>query len=186
MPKTKRELAREVDEFLAPSGAKAEKSKEWSDGFKFGSEAARDEWSRYGRADVKVTLDQLRAYARNDFDLGQVAGYENVLNGQTERVTELAGKIELLGKILAARRPKRGGDVEVDASLYRRYHGVEPRGRADWTFVIGKLDQGGKDDPALYRPARDRGAADLPYSKARDFAIAEARRRGASLVGVGV
>lgn len=78
------------------------------------------------------------------------------------------------------RRP----DVKVDTSSYRGSHGAEPRGRANWTFVIGKRTYSTSDDPAIYRPAQARGVASLSYAEARKHAVAEAVRRGVSLVGV--
>ncbi len=79
--------------------------------------------------------------------------------------------------------------VEVDTSVYRRYHGAEPRGSGNWTFVIGKREYEHSDDPALYRPAESRGVykagrPEMPYAKAKEHAIAEAKRRGATIIGV--
>lgn len=153
------------------------KSADWHDGFKFGKEAAQEEFANYGRASVRATLDQLRAFARRDFDLGQVAGYEQVLEPP-------------FATYHVARDPlPKSSKVEVDTSAYRRNHGSEPKGFANWTFVIGKLDYDRSDDPALYRPAQERGAHQkgvigLPYSKAKELAIAEAKRRGMLIVGV--
>ena len=80
--------------------------------------------------------------------------------------------------------------VEVDTSVYRRYHGAEPRGASNWTFVIGKREYEHSDDPALYRPAVARGVykggrPSMSFAKAKEHAIAEAKRRGASIIGVG-
>jgi len=84
----------------------------------------------------------------------------------------------------------RSAKVTVDTTVYRRNHGAEPRGFGNWLFVIGGRSYEYSDDPALYRPAGTHGAlrggrVGLPYSEAKKHAIAEARRRGASVVGVG-
>jgi hypothetical protein len=153
------------------------KSADWHEGFKFGEEAAHEEFANYGRASVRATLDQLRAYARRDFDLGQVAGYARVLEPVFATYSD-------------ARDPlPKGAHVEVDTGAYRRNHGSEPKGFANWTFVIGKSSYDRSDDPAIYRPAQERGAhkgglVGLPYSKAKEYAIAEAKRRGMLVVGV--
>jgi len=102
-----------------------------------------------------------------------------------------------LGRNRAARRGRAGSyhatrrqaGVEVDTSVYRRYHGAEPRGFGDWTFVIGKREYERSDDPALYRPAVARGAqkagrTGLSFARAKEYAIAEAKRRGTTVVGV--
>ena len=80
--------------------------------------------------------------------------------------------------------------VEIDTSVYRRYHGAEPRGASNWTFVIGKREYAHSDDPALYRPAVSRGVykggqPSMSFAKAKEHAIAEAKRRGATIIGVG-
>ena len=84
----------------------------------------------------------------------------------------------------------RSAKVTVDTTVYRRNHGTEPRGFGNWLFVIGARSYAYSDDPALYRPAevhgtRRGGHVGLSYSEAKRHAIAEARRRGASVVGVG-
>jgi hypothetical protein len=84
----------------------------------------------------------------------------------------------------AARR-----QVEVDTDVYRRYHGTEPRGFENWTFVIGKREYAHSDDPALYQPAVARGVYKnghpaMSFARAKEYAIAEAQRRGVSLIGV--
>ncbi len=153
------------------------KSADWQDGYKFGKEAAHEEFVNYGRATVRATLDQLRAYARRDFDLGQVAGYEHVLEPPFATYSDPRAPLP------------RGAKIEIDTSSYRRNHGSEPKGFGDWTFVIGKRDYDRSDDPAIYRPAQERGArksgvTGLPYSKAKEYAIAEAKRRRMLVVGV--
>jgi len=85
---------------------------------------------------------------------------------------------------------RRGTGVEVDTSFYRRNHGAEPRGSGNWTFVIGKREYAYSDDPALYRPAVSRGVykgghPSMPFAKAKEHAISEAKRRGATIIGVG-
>lgn len=174
-------LRREINEALAIPPTAPYESKyghgpdERRDGFKYGREAALDEIHRYNRASARATLDQLQAYARNDFDLGQVEGYRDAL-----------GDVSAYGwSAPEASSPTRADEVKVDTTIYRQTHGAEPRGRADGTFVIGKASYDLSDDPALYRPARARGVKDLPYAKARDHAIAEAKRRRAVVVGVG-
>jgi len=60
--------------------------------------------------------------------------------------------------------------IKVDDTAYRLAHGGdEPRGRGDWAFVIGAR---------RYQPGTARGAKGLPYAKAKDYAIAEAKRHG--------
>ena len=152
------------------------KSAEYQDGFKFGAEAAHEEFANYGRTSVRSTLDQLKAFARRDFDLGQVAGYENVLEPPFATYT--------VGTSL----PK-GSKIEVDTSAYQMNHGSPPKGFANWTFLIGKRSYDRSNDPAIYKPAQERGAhkgglVGLPYSKAKEYAIAEAKRRGMLVVGV--
>jgi hypothetical protein len=61
-------------------------------------------------------------------------------------------------------------EIKVDDTAYRRAHGgAAPRGRGDWTFVIGTR---------RYQPGAARGAKGLPYAKAKGYAIAEAKRHG--------
>jgi hypothetical protein len=84
---------------------------------------------------------------------------------------------------------RRVAGVEVDTSAYRRSHGSEPRGSGNWKFVIGAREYGYGDASDLYRPAESRGAykagrPQLSFAKAKAYAIAEAKRRGATLVGV--
>jgi hypothetical protein len=153
-------------------------SAEWQDGFKFGAEAAREEFANYGRASVRATLDQLRAFASRDFDLGQVAGYEHALEPPFAAYS-----------IAGAPLPK-GTKIKVDTSAYQMNHGSPPKGFANWTFIIGKRSYDRSDDPAIYRPAQERGAqkggvVGLPYNKAKEYAVAEAKRRSKLVVGVG-
>lgn len=84
---------------------------------------------------------------------------------------------------------KRGAGVEVDTSVYRRTHGAEPRGSGNWKFVIGAREYAYGDESDLYRPAESRGAykagrPQLSFAKAKEHAIAEAKRRGVTVVGV--
>jgi hypothetical protein len=72
--------------------------------------------------------------------------------------------------------------VVVDTSTYRQTHGAEPRGRGNWTFVMGKRTYEYSDDPAIYRPAVH--PAGLPFARAKALAIAKAKREGVELVGV--
>jgi hypothetical protein len=72
--------------------------------------------------------------------------------------------------------------VVVDTSAYRQTHGAEPRGRANWIFVMGKRTYKYSDDPAIYRPAAAYGT--LPFARAKALAIAKAKREGVELVGV--
>jgi hypothetical protein len=86
-------------------------------------------------------------------------------------------------------RPRRRAGVEVDTSDYRRTHGAEPRGFFNWKFVIGAREYTYGDESDLYRPAESRGAqkagrTGLSYARAKKYAIAEAKRRGATIVGV--
>ena len=80
---------------------------------------------------------------------------------------------------------RRRAPIKLDTSVYRRLHGAEPRGSGNWTFVIGKREYAYNDDPAIYRPAESQaGYPEMSFARARDLAIAEARRRGAVIVGV--
>ena len=80
---------------------------------------------------------------------------------------------------------RRQAPIKLDTSVYRRLHGAEPRGSGNWTFVIGKREYAYNDDPAIYRPAESQaGYPEMSFARARDLAIAEARRRGAVIVGV--
>lgn len=138
----------------------------------------------YGRRTAQETLEQLAAHARTgggDFVQGQVAGYQDAL----ARIgREPVGGMAQQGRVSFVPLAARPTEVQVDTSVYRGYHGAEPRGRANWTFVIGKIRQEFSDEPALYRPADQHGVSTLPYSKAVKYAVAEAKRRGASVVGI--
>ena len=84
---------------------------------------------------------------------------------------------------------RRQAPIKLDTSVYRRLHGAEPRGSGNWTFVIGKREYAYNDDPAIYRPAESQGThktghPEMSFARACDLAIAEARRRGAVIVGV--
>jgi hypothetical protein len=176
------EIEREVQRVL---GRTEGKSAEYESGLRYGQEASREEWASYGRKTVRETLDQLEAYARSgggDFVQGQVAGYRDTLAGLNRWSTgdAQAGRVSF-----ASPGTSTGSkEVRVDTSFYRGYHGAGPRGRGDWAFMIGKVKYELSDDPALYRPASARGVSELPYGKAREYAVAEARRRGASVVGL--
>lgn len=94
------------------------------------------------------------------------------------------------GFVGSSHATRRRADVEVDTSAYRRTHGAEPRGSGNWKFVIGAREYAYGDESDLYRPAESRGAykagrPQLSFAKAKEYAIAEAKRRGATIVGVG-
>lgn len=89
----------------------------------------------------------------------------------------------------SAHATRRRAPIKLDTSVYRRLHGAEPRGSGNWAFVIGKREDAYNDDPAIYRPAELQGThkagyPEMSFARARDLAIAEARRRGAVIVGV--
>lgn len=175
----KAEIERDVQRVLDRT-----ESAEYESGFKYGQEASREEWAAYGRRAVRETLEQLAAHARGgggDFVRGQVAGHEDTL-AKIDR--ESARGATQRGYVSFAPLAERPTEVQVDTSVYRGHHGAEPRGRADWTFVLGKIRYELSGDPALYRPADARGVASLPYGKAKEYAIAEAKRRGVAIVGV--
>ncbi len=172
----------QLDAEIAEMSRGVNQSKEYKEGLEVATKAAEDELLHYGRSTVEASLDQVRAAARstrNDFFAGQVAGYELVLSPAFSQYIRAAGA----GHRLV-------GPVKVDTSAYRRTHGAEPRGFGNWTFSIGRLSCDRDDDPAIYRPAEARGArkgglVGLPYSKAREYAVAEAKRRGINgIVGV--
>lgn len=127
------------------------------------------------RAEAQTWLDQQREIA----DRRGWGGYRFELSEL--RAPKRGGR--------SSHATRRGAGVEVDTSVYRRYHGAEPRGFGDWAFVIGKREFEYSDDPALYRPAQARGAhkggrPGLSFANAKTHAIAEAKRRGATIVGV--
>lgn len=176
MKKTPAELQREIDFALATDG----KSSEWVDGFKLGEGDAFREIVAFGRKSVEATLDQLKSIARNgsEFALGQLAGCKYVLAPSFSTYEVESGRSASKGMPAVARG--KVVKVSVDTSSYRKYRGSEPRGRGSWCFVIGKLEYEYSDDPAVYRTP-----SGMSYAKARDLAVAEAKRRGASIVGVG-
>lgn len=174
-------LEQEVQGVLDQSGGE---SAEYESGFRFGQESSREEWAAYGRKTVRETLEQLAAHARSgvgDFVRGQVAGYQDTLAALDRGSTSSSMQ---RGYVSFAPPGGRPTEVRVDTSVYRGYHGVEPRGRGDWTFAIGKVKYEFSDDPAIYRPASARGLPALAYGKAKEHAVAEARRRGTSVVGL--
>ncbi len=82
--KTDAQLNRDITEVLGPASPYQSKyghgSAEWQSGFKFAKESARHET----HAQMREALRQLSASARNDFERGLVAGYEDAL-GTTGR-----------------------------------------------------------------------------------------------------
>lgn len=76
--------------------------------------------------------------------------------------------------------------VTVDASVYARNHGAQPRGRGSWAFVMGALDYDRVDE--LDEQGRKRvwfAPAPLTFAEAKKLALVEARARGVTVVGVG-
>lgn len=141
---------------------------EWRSGYDFAKESARHET----RAEMREVLRGLSRAARTDYDRGMLAAYS-----------------EMLGDGPRSHSTRRHAGVEVDTSAYRRTHGAEPRGFGNWKFVIGAREYGYGDESDLYRPAEARGAqkagrTGLSFAKAKEHAIAEAKRRGAVVVGV--
>lgn len=75
--------------------------------------------------------------------------------------------------------------VEVSTAAYRRSHGAEPRGRGGWMFVMGKEDYDYLDEvDAQGRKVVWSVPHGMSFGEAKKAAVAEARRRGISLVGV--
>lgn len=76
--------------------------------------------------------------------------------------------------------------IKIDSSVYRRTHGAEPRGRGSWAFVMGATDYEFVDQKdAQGRPLVWFAPASLTFSEAKKAAIAEAKNRGVTVVGVG-
>lgn len=72
---------------------------------------------------------------------------------------------------------KKTAAVRVDAGEYLVSRGFSPRGRGSWAFAFD--DQSVDDLEGLWW-----APGSVPYAEARRAAIAEARRRGATLVKV--
>ena len=111
---------------------------------------------------------------------GDIIGY-----GPTKKDAILDLQLKLIAKGIPTTVRTRGYEPKIDASVYRRYHGAEPRGFGRWTFVMGKTAYEHTDDPALYRPFGMKGGVEgLTYHRAKAHAIAEGKRRGVAIIGV--
>lgn len=88
---------------------------------------------------------------------------------------------------LSATKPAK---VEIDTSVYRSNHGVQPRGRGSWAFVMGREDYKTNDEiddegrPLVWWARSADGQTSMPFTDAKKLAVAEAQRRGVTLVGV--
>jgi len=170
-----------------------------------------DEAKRYARhgdrgrrahATIKLDKDDARMFGRYARRMGQTRA-QALVNARTEGFAEYQlGAVEDgwhaersdttqggFPSADSAHATRRRSQIELDTSVYRRLHGAEPRGSGNWTFVIGKREYEYNDDPAIYRPAEAgplRGGITRPMSfgRARELAMAEAKRRGAVIVGV--
>lgn len=77
--------------------------------------------------------------------------------------------------------------VVVDSNDYEMEYGHKPRGRGAWGFVFGKRDRDAEMNDVWFAGASETnkmGRASLTYGEAKRLAVAEAKRRGVSLVGV--
>lgn len=165
-------------------------------------------YARYGgrghrdHATIKLDRDDARLFGRYARRMGQTRAQARV-NARTEGFAEHqldavedgwhAERSDTIHGGLpsgdSSHATRRRAQIELDTSIYRRLHGAKPRGSANWTFVIGKREYAYNDDPALYRPAESRGVyraghPEMSFSRARELAIAEAKRQGAVIVGV--
>jgi len=153
-------------------------------------------------ATIKLDKDDARMFGRYARRMGQTKA-QALVNARTEgfadyqlaavedgwhaeRSDTIHGGLPSADSSHATRRRPQ---VELDTSVYRRLHGAEPRGSGNWTFVIGKREYAFNDDPAIYRPAESQGSyragyPEMSFARARELALAEARRRGAVIVGV--
>jgi hypothetical protein len=68
--------------------------------------------------------------------------------------------------------------IQFDTSAFKFEHGHTPRGLGSWAFVFGKTDYVTVDE-AWFVPGPAR-----TYTEAKRLAVAEASRRGVTLVGV--
>ncbi len=139
-------------------------------------------FGRYARRMEQTKAQALVSARAEGFASHQLAAVED--GWEAERSDTIHGGFP--GNSHATRR---GAVVEVDTSAYRRTHGAEPRGSGNWKFVIGAREYTYGDESDLYRPAEARGAykaghPQLPFARAKEHAIAEAKRRGATIIGV--
>jgi hypothetical protein len=125
--------------------------------------------------------------AREIRDLAEVKPqlWDRIPASVRDQILQIAYQVKRAERKMRGASGTRAEAVRVDTSIYRRYHGSDPRGKGDWLFAIGKVDVDlGPEDPAWYRPARTHAVSALPFAKARDYAVAEAKRRGETIVGV--
>lgn len=88
-------------------------------------------------------------------------------------------------------RGERGSVIAptVDTSVYRRSHGAEPRGFGVWAFVFATRTELGPTATLVDSLCDKPGLAwvmtqSLTFGQAKKAALAEAKRRGANVVGV--
>lgn len=74
--------------------------------------------------------------------------------------------------------------VTLSTRVYESNHGAEPRGRGSWCFVMGAADFNFSDDPRLFWAKDEHGSASMTFAAAVKVAVAEARKRGVTLMGV--
>lgn len=80
---------------------------------------------------------------------------------------------------------RRASSIRIDDSAYRSSHGAAPRGRGSWAFVMGKSDYSFVDEKdAQGRAVVWFAPGALLFGQAKKLALAEARSRGVSLIGV--
>jgi hypothetical protein len=143
----------------------------------------RDEARMFGRYARRMEQTKAQALAN-----ARAEGFAAHQLGTVEEGWEAEGLDTIHGGFAGSSHATQR-QVELDTGVYRRTHGAEPRGTANWTFVIGKREYAYSDDSALYQPAESRGVykkgrPEMPFARAKEYAIAEAKRRGATIVGV--
>ena len=75
--------------------------------------------------------------------------------------------------------------VKIDTSVYRRSHGAEPRGRGSWAFTMGATDYQFVDQKdAQGRKLVWFAPSSSLFGEAKKLAIAEAKARGVTIIGV--
>ena len=75
--------------------------------------------------------------------------------------------------------------MRLDTTTYIREHDRAPRGLGSWAFIMGAVDFDRLDEKdALGREVLWWAPAPLTFAAAKKLALAEARVRGVSVVGV--